>query len=88
MQSFHVNVIGLAAGFCTTIAFVPQIVKILRTKHARDISLYMYIILTTGICLWLIYGILMNALPVIAANTVSFVLCSFILIAKMVYRGR
>ncbi len=88
MQRIHISTIGLIAGICTTISFIPQIVKIIRTKRARDLSLYMYIILTTGVFLWLIYGVLIREAPIILANSVTFVLCLFVLVAKFMYRGK
>ncbi len=53
-----ITIIGLAAGICTTIAFLPQAVKTWKSKSAKDLSLGMYSILCTGILLWLIYGFL------------------------------
>ncbi len=52
------DLIGMAAGFCTTVSFCPQIVRIQRTKSAEDVSLVMIFILLAGIALWLLYGIL------------------------------
>ena len=85
MLDIHVTIIGLIAGICTTVSFAPQLVKIVKTKKVRDISLYMYIILTTGIFLWLIYGICLKKHPIILANSISFLMCLFIVIAKIVY---
>mgnify|MGYP001767977519 CR=1 FL=1 len=81
----YVSALGILAGLLTTTSFIPQIIKILRTGHARDISLYMYVILTTGIGLWLIYGILIEEAPIILANSVGFVLCSYIIAMKIYY---
>jgi len=83
MQDFHIGVIGIIAGICTTVSFIPQIVKIVRTGHVRDISLYMYIVLTAGIFMWLVYGILIGELPIILANSVSVLLCSFVIFKKV-----
>ncbi len=88
MQEFHINAIGLAGGVFTTVAFLPQLFKILKTKHVRDVSLIMYIILTSGIVMWLIYGLLIKSAPVIFANMVSVVLCSVILVMKIIYSGK
>ena len=85
MQEIHIGIIGVIAGICTTISFIPQIIKIRKTRHVRDISLYMFIILTTGIFLWLIYGIFLKQFPIILANSASLVLCLFILAAKIMY---
>lgn len=82
-----IELVGLIAGICTTVAFVPQIMKILKTKHARDVSLGMYVILTTGIFLWLVYGILLGKIPIMLANGISFVLCLIVVITKLRYKG-
>jgi len=80
--SLYVDIIGGMGGFCTTICFIPQIIKILRTGHAKDISLVMYVVLTTGIFLWLVYGVLLERLPIILANGVSFILCLLVIFMK------
>jgi MtN3 and saliva related transmembrane protein len=81
-----ITLLGLLAGACTTIGFVPQLVKILQTKSTRDISIWMYVVISTGILLWLIYGLIIGSLPVIAANAVTLVISSTILILKLKYR--
>jgi MtN3 and saliva related transmembrane protein len=81
-----ITLLGLLAGACTTIGFVPQLVKILQTKSTRDISVWMYVVISTGIVLWLIYGLIIGSLPVIAANSVTLVISSAILILKLKYR--
>lgn len=78
--------IGLAAGALTSIAFIPQVIKIWHTKHADDISASMFVIFTVGVALWLIYGIQTGALPVVLANAVTLVLALVILILKYHYR--
>jgi len=88
MEKIHIGIIGMIAGACTTVSFVPQIIKILRTKHVRDISLMMYTVLTTGILLWLIYGIFLEEIPIILANAVAFILCLLVIIMKLAYRGK
>ncbi|MHB1677453.1 MAG: SemiSWEET family sugar transporter [Sulfuriferula sp.] len=78
--------LGLLAGSLTTIAFVPQVVRIWRTKHADDISTSMFVIFITGVALWLCYGISLKAWPVIAANAATLILAIIILILKYRYR--
>ncbi len=85
MDINYIAIIGLIAGTCTTISFLPQVIKTFRTKETKDISLSMYIVLATGIFLWTIYGILIESLPVILANSISFVLATIILILKKKY---
>ncbi|MBV5326012.1 MAG: SemiSWEET family sugar transporter [Chlorobium sp.] len=77
------TLIGLVAATCTTCSFLPQVIKILRTKRTKDVSLLMYTILTTGLFLWLIYGFILKDLPLILANTVSFTLSMCVLVLKV-----
>lgn len=76
-------VIGLIAGLLTTIAFVPQLTKTWKSKSAKDVSLVMLMTFTTGVLLWLIYGLLIQAAPVIAANAVTLLLAGAILVLKI-----
>lgn len=79
------TIIGLAAGSLTTFAFLPQAIKTIKTRHTKDLSLIMLIMTDSGLICWLIYGILISSIPVIAANTVSIALISTILIMKIKY---
>ena len=79
------NTIGLLAGTLTTIAFVPQVVKIWKTKHARDLSLGMFATFSSGVLLWLWYGIEVGATPIIVANAVTLGLSLMILVFKIRY---
>lgn len=81
-----IMIIGLIAATSTTVSFFPQAMKIIKSRHTKDISLGMYSILTTGIFLWLIYGILSQDLPIIIANGISFGLSITILIFKLIYK--
>jgi MtN3 and saliva related transmembrane protein len=78
-------IIGFCAATLTTIAFVPQAIRAWRTRHTRDISLPMYIIFTLGVLCWLIYGISLNSLPMILANSITLVLAVSILVLKIRY---
>jgi len=78
--------LGLTAATLTTIAFLPQVIKTWKTKSADDLSLGMYSIFFTGVLLWLIYGILTEDIPVIAANTVTLILVLTILFFKFFYK--
>lgn len=77
--------IGLGAAFCTTVAFVPQAVKSLKTRDTASLSLGMYAILTTGVFLWLSYGVILRDIALVAANGITFVLSLAILIMKIRY---
>jgi MtN3 and saliva related transmembrane protein len=80
-----VTAIGLVAGTLTTISFLPQLIHTLRTKSAKDISYVMLIAFMTGVILWLIYGIFLQALPIILANAVTLALILAILALKIRY---
>jgi MtN3 and saliva related transmembrane protein len=73
------TLIGLLAATCTTAAFVPQVIAILRTGNVDGISVMMYSIFTVGIALWLSYGILVNDLPMLLANSISLLLAISVL---------
>ncbi len=81
-----ITILGLVAGALTTIAFLPQMFQIWRTKSATDVSYIMLIIFMSGLFLWLIYGIILGALPVILANGVSLFFNLIILWLKIKYR--
>lgn len=78
--------IGLLAGFCTTVAFFPQARKTWRSKSASDLSLSMFLIFTTGVALWLTYGILIGNLPIILWNVATFGLAASILYFKLRFK--
>ena len=77
------TLIGLLAATLTTAAFVPQVVRSLRTRDTRGISLVMYSVFTTGIALWLAYGIAIGDLPIIVSNTITIFLCAAVLVLKL-----
>ena len=74
---------GSTAATLTSIAFIPQVWKIWRTSHTADISLGMYILFTIGVALWLVYGILIESWPVIAANSFTLALAGAVLAMKI-----
>jgi MtN3 and saliva related transmembrane protein len=80
------ELIGFAAALCTSLSFVPQALHTFRTKDVSGISLGMYSVFVIGVGLWLIYGILLGAWPVIAANVLTLSLASAILVMKLRYR--
>ena len=79
-------VIGLIAGAITTASFLPQVIKIWKTKSTRDLSLGMFIFISLGMGLWIVYGLLINSLPVNVANLVSLALCLTIIAFKIKYK--
>jgi MtN3 and saliva related transmembrane protein len=74
------EIIGHTAAVCTTFAFVPQVMKVWKTKQTKDLSLRMYSIMFLGILLWLVYGILIDSLSIILANVVTATLVGTILV--------
>jgi MtN3 and saliva related transmembrane protein len=79
------ELIGIVAGLLTTVAFLPQAVKIWRSKSAKDVSLAMFVCFCAGIALWVIYGFMLGALPVILANVVTLCIAATILVFKIRY---
>jgi MtN3 and saliva related transmembrane protein len=79
--------IGLVAGTLTSIASIPQVVKTLRTRHVHDLSIWQPLLLAFGVALWMIYGILINDLPLILANITPLV-CNAVLTVMKIRYGR
>ena len=79
------DALGFAAGALTTIAFLPQVWRIVKTRSAHDISWLMFGLFSVGVCLWLWYGIRAGALPLIVANGVTLTLAVTILVLKWRY---
>jgi len=82
MPTFH-DIVGYAAGFLATAAFVPQVAKTFKERSARDISLGMYVLFCAGVGLWLVYGLLIASWPVIISNFVTLVLSGAVLVMKL-----
>ncbi|MGY8946263.1 MAG: SemiSWEET transporter [Flavobacteriales bacterium] len=78
-MSFNIELIGFIAAILTTVAFVPQVYKVYQTKSVSGMSLTMYLIFFCGVLLWLVYGLIINSLPMIIGNTITVVLTSIIL---------
>ena len=74
------DLIGTIAATLTTLSFLPQVILVLRTGETRGISLGMYSVFTVGVALWIVYGLKLGAVPVIAANAITFCLAMSILI--------
>lgn len=79
------DLLGYAAAFLTTVSFVPQVWRTFRTHDVSGISLRMYSIFTAGIAVWLAYGIVLEELPMILANSVSLVLACAVLVMRLRY---
>jgi MtN3 and saliva related transmembrane protein len=74
--------LGSAAALLTTVSFLPQAIRVIRTNDTQAISLIMYLMFTAGVGLWFLYGVAIGSMPVIAANAVTFVLAAIILTQK------
>lgn len=84
----YAELLGYIAACCTTIAFVPQVMKTYRSKSAEGLSLGMFLLFTSGIILWLIYGIMINEYPIIIANLVTLVLATILIYFKLRYKNQ
>jgi MtN3 and saliva related transmembrane protein len=80
------DLIGYIAASLTTCSFIPQALHTFKTKDVRGISLGMYSVFTVGIALWLVYGLLLNAWPIVIANVITLMLAASILLMKLRYR--
>jgi MtN3 and saliva related transmembrane protein len=83
MESSLASLAGFAAAFCTTAAYVPQVVRIWRTRSTQDISLGMFLVMTLGLIFWLIYGFAIGSLPVIVCNGATLIMTGTILVLKL-----
>lgn len=81
------TVIGLVAGTLTSLAAIPQVLKTLKTRHVRDISIWQPVLLSIGVALWMFYGILINDLPLIIANIIPLV-CNILLTGMKIHYGK
>jgi MtN3 and saliva related transmembrane protein len=80
-----ITLLGIVAGTLTTIAFLPQLLRVWRSKSARDISLTWLVTFTAGVSLWLLYGLLLGQMPIVIANAVTLGLTLVILAFKLRY---
>jgi MtN3 and saliva related transmembrane protein len=81
-----VEILGLLAGSMTTAAFLPQVVKTWKSRSAKDLSLGMFSLFCLGVALWLVYGVAVNDVPVIAANVLTLLLASSLLYFKLRFK--
>lgn len=77
--------LGVLAGFLTTVGFIPQIIKGYRTKHMDDVSLLMPLVLGSGMLLWLLYGVSLDNLPIVLWNAIAFSLNIVVVGLKLRY---
>jgi MtN3 and saliva related transmembrane protein len=80
------QIIGYIAAFCTSMSFLPQAVKVIKTRDTASLSLSMYSVFSFGVAMWLAYGIIINDIPMILANVVTLFFALIILTLKIVHR--
>jgi MtN3 and saliva related transmembrane protein len=75
--------IGYLAAICTTIAFIPQAIKVYKTNHTKDISFGMFLLMSIGLIFWTIYGVMILSYPIVIANAVTIIFAVYILFMKI-----
>ncbi len=81
-----ITIVGLIAAAFTTIALLPQLMKVWKTKSTRDISTGMFMLYSSGLFLWFVYGVYIKNLPIILANSLAFIQALTILLFKAKYK--
>ena len=85
MFTLNIEFFGYFAAILTTLAFLPQLIKTLKTKKAEDVSLITLIMFLTGVLSWIIYGYKISSTPILLANIITFILNLLILIFKITF---
>ena len=85
-MDLYITIVGLVAASLSTGSLYPQLLKIWRTKSTKDISVRMYALLTAGVFIWFVYGLLIQDIPIIVANFIGFIQAMAIYILKMKYK--
>ena len=85
MNIIYIEFFGYFAAILTTLAFIPQLIKTLKTKKAEDVSLTTLIMFLTGVTAWIIYGVQISSKPILIANVITFLLNFLILVFKLIY---
>ncbi len=85
MNNFNIEFFGYFAAILTTLAFLPQLIKTIRTKKAEDVSLITLIMFLTGVFSWIIYGYKISSTPILIANVITFILNLLILFFKIAF---
>ena len=86
MFDSQTEIVGLAAGVCTSVSLLPQLIKLLKHKKAEDISLFYLIILFVGLGLWIWYGLLREDIPIVVTNSFSLVINGIIIVLGIRYK--
>ncbi|MBK1895286.1 SemiSWEET transporter [Chryseobacterium paridis] len=80
------NILGIIAGTLTSIAMLPQLIKVLKEKNVDDISWIILLVLISGLSLWIYYGILKDELPIILSNAFAVLMNISLLVCYIIYR--
>jgi MtN3 and saliva related transmembrane protein len=81
-----ITIIGLIAALFTTVSLLPQLIKVYKTKSTKDISTGMFTLFGSGVLLWFVYGVFVNDLPIMVANSLAFIQAAVILFFKAKYK--
>jgi MtN3 and saliva related transmembrane protein len=82
------TLLGAFAALCSTVSFTPQAIKIIRTRKTKDISVWMYSLTVLGFAAWTSYGVMLGQWPLVASNSICFLLSAFILAMTLLPRGK
>lgn len=82
MSPAFTQFVGFAAAICTSAAYLPQVIRVWKTRRTKDVSLGMFLVMTVGLLCWLTYGVLIHDWPVIVCNSAALVMTTIILIFK------
>lgn len=85
-MDFTITAIGLIAAIVTTVSLFPQLAKLWKTKSTKDVSLVMYTVFSVGVFSWIVYGVLLDDLPIIIANTLALIQGIIIVALKLKYK--
>lgn len=83
VNSMLLEAVGLLAGLCTTVSFLPQALMVIKSRDTTSISLLMYIVFIGGVSLWVVYGVLISSLPIMMWNFCTLLLAGAILVMKL-----
>lgn len=86
MFDSQTEIVGLAAGVCTSISLLPQLIRLMKHKKAEDISLFYLVILFIGLGLWIWYGLLRDDIPIVVTNAFALVINGIIIVLGIRYR--
>ena len=83
-----VNILGIVAGFLTSIAMIPQLIKVIKEKNVEDLSWMMILVLICGLSLWVWYGIIQNELPIILSNAFAVLVNITLFVCYLMFRKK